>query len=77
MGFSKRSAKRVPRLLTSEQKCTRYSVSKSNLKLFKTDKNDFLAQFIAIYESWIQHYQLEIKKQSKQWKHTSSLALKS
>lgn len=72
LGFSKVSARWVPRLLTPEQKRTRCTLSTSNLELFEADEENFLARFITMDESWVHHYQPETKEQSKQWKHTSS-----
>ena len=46
LGFSKVSARWVPRLLTPEQKRTRCIVSLGNLELCETDEDNFLAQFI-------------------------------
>ena len=63
LGFSKVSARWVPRLLTPEQKCTRCTVSKSNLELFEADEDNFLARFITMDESWVHHYQPETKEQ--------------
>ncbi|XP_029636911.1 uncharacterized protein LOC115212213 [Octopus sinensis] len=72
LGFSKVFARRIPRLLTPEQKRTRCILSTSNLELFETDEVNFLARFITMDESWVHHYQPEAKEQSKQWKHASS-----
>ncbi|XP_029641057.1 protein GVQW3-like [Octopus sinensis] len=69
LGFSKVSARWVPRLLTPEHKCILFT---SNLELFETNEENFIACFITIDESWVHHYQPETKEQSKQWKHTSS-----
>ena len=76
LGFSKVSARWVPRLLTPEQKSIRCTVSMDNLELFEADEDNFLARFITIDETWVHHYQPETKEQSKQWKHTSSPAPK-
>ena len=51
LGFSKVSTRWVPRLLTSEQKSTRFIVSMGNLELFEADKNNFLARFITMDET--------------------------
>ncbi|XP_029654136.1 uncharacterized protein LOC115227448 [Octopus sinensis] len=71
-GFSKVSARRVPRLLTPEQKRTRCALSTSILELFETDEENFLARFITMDESWVHYYEPETKEQSKQWKHKPS-----
>ena len=57
LGFSKVSARWVPRLLTPEQKHTRCTVSKGNLELFEADEDNFLARFITVDETWVHHYQ--------------------
>ncbi|XP_029639675.1 protein GVQW3-like [Octopus sinensis] len=72
LGFSKVSARWVLCLLTPEQKCTRCTLSMSNLELFEADEENFLARFITMDESWVHHYQPETKELSKWWKHTSS-----
>ena len=53
--FSKVSARWVPRFLTPEQKRIRCTVSKSNLELFETNEDNFLAQFITMDETWVHH----------------------
>ena len=76
LGFSKVSARWVPRLLTPEQKSTRCTVSMGNLELFEANEDNFLARFITMDETWVHHYQPETKEQSKQRKHTPSPAPK-
>ncbi|XP_029655230.1 protein GVQW3-like, partial [Octopus sinensis] len=70
--FSKVSARWVPPLLTPEQKRTRCTLSMSNVELFQTDEENFLARFITMVESWVHHYQPETKEQSKQKAHIYS-----
>ncbi|XP_076044748.1 histone-lysine N-methyltransferase SETMAR-like [Oratosquilla oratoria] len=72
LGMSKVSARWVPRLLTPDQKRTRRTMSAENLELFEADREDFMARFVTMDESWVHHYQPETKEQSKQWKHASS-----
>ncbi|XP_029634921.1 protein GVQW3-like [Octopus sinensis] len=72
LGFSMVCARWVPHLLTPEQKCTRCTLSMSNLELFEADEENFLACFITMDKSWVHHYQPKTKEQSKQWKHTST-----
>lgn len=37
------------------------------LTLFRRNKSEFWCRLITVDESWIRHYTLEIKIQSKQW----------
>ena len=53
LGFSKVSARWVPRLLTPERKSIRCMVSMGNLELFEADEDNFLAQFITMDETWV------------------------
>jgi hypothetical protein len=55
LGFSKVSARRVLRLLSTENKRTRHTVSQDYLDLFQCDPQDFLGRFITMDETWIHH----------------------
>lgn len=72
LGFSKVSARWVPRLLSAENKRTRHTVSQDCLDLFRSDPQDFLGRFITMDETWVHHYTPESKVQSKQWKRSGS-----
>jgi histone-lysine N-methyltransferase SETMAR len=56
----------VPRLLTADQKHTRMKISEQCLESFNKNKTDFVHRSITMDESWIHHYTLESKQQSKQ-----------
>jgi histone-lysine N-methyltransferase SETMAR len=60
-------ARRVPRLLTSDQKRTRMKISEQCLERFNKNTNDFVRRFITMDETWIHRYTPESKQQSKQW----------
>lgn len=68
LGFSKVSARWVPRLLSVEQKRIRLTISRDCLEMFEADPQDFLARFVTMDETWVHHYTPESKQQSKQWK---------
>lgn len=67
LGFSKVSARWVPRLLSVEQKIARRTNSRECLDLYEADTQDFLDRFVTMDETWVHHYTPETKQQSKQW----------
>ena len=72
LGTLKVSARWVPRLLTPDQKLTRLVMSEANLARFEADPDRFLTQD----ECWVHHFEPETKRQSMQWKHSTSPAPK-
>ena len=56
----------MPRLLKMEQKQHREDVSIECLAMFYSNKADFLLRFMTMGETWVHHFTLETKKQSKQ-----------
>ena len=70
--MTKVSARRVPLLLTPDQKRIRMNMSRENLELMEMDRENFLARFVTMNESWVHHFEPETKDQSKQWKHPDS-----
>lgn len=72
LGFSKVSARWVPRLLSAEHKRTRYTLSRECLELYEADPQEFLDRFVTMDETWVHHYTPESKQQSKQWKRPGS-----
>ena len=48
----------VPRLLTSDQKLTRLTLTPANMAIFKADKASFLGRF----ECWVQHFEPETRR---------------
>jgi len=67
LAMKKLCARRVPRLLTADQKRTRMKISEQCLERFNKNKTDFMRLFITMDETWIHHYTPESKQQSKQW----------
>ena len=67
-------AKIVPKLLTPEQKLRR----KECCADWKTSEvsDEFLERVITGDESWIYDYEIELKSQSREWKHKDSPRLK-
>ena len=76
LGMSKVSARWVPRLLTPDQKLTRLVMSEANLARFEADPDRFFERFLTQDECWVHHFEPEIKRQSMQWKHSTSPAPK-
>ena len=56
LGMRKLFLKRVPRLLTPDQKQQRVEDSERSLELFNRGKKDFLRRYVTMDETWIQHY---------------------
>ena len=69
-------ARWVAKLLGAEQKRLRYNMPKNNLVTFDADSERFIRRFVTMDETWVHHFQPELKEQSKQWKHHGSPALK-
>jgi [histone H3]-lysine36 N-dimethyltransferase SETMAR len=69
LDMKKLSARWVPRMLTEAHKQTRNDVCSRLLTRYRQDKENFLARFLTMDESWIHHYDVETKMQSKQWTH--------
>jgi len=67
LDMKKLCARRVPRLLTADQKGTRMKISEQCLEHFNKNKTDFVHRFITMDETWIHQYTSESKRQSKQW----------
>ena len=64
------------RNLASDQKLTRLVMLEANLAMFEADSDSFPKRFITRDECCVQHFKPEIKRQSMQWKHSTSLAPK-
>ena len=72
LGMSKVLDRWVPRLLPPDQKLTRLVVSEANLARFKADPDRFVELFLTQDECWFHHFEPETKRQSMQWKHSTS-----
>jgi len=62
----------VPRHLTEEHKRNRQHICSSLLEQYNREGDSFLNRIITGDETWVHHYEPETKRQSMQWKHTSS-----
>ena len=62
----------VPRKLTDDQKRTRLDISRYLLFHYEDDPGDFIERVVTQDETWVHHFDLESKMQSKQWKHPGS-----
>ena len=71
-GMSKVLARRVPRMLTDDQKRTRLDISRSLLSHHEDDPGNFIKRVVTQDEAWVHHFDLEAIMQSKQWKHPGS-----
>jgi histone-lysine N-methyltransferase SETMAR len=56
LGMTKLSARWVPRLLTADQKRTRFQMSRENLRLFEADPDNFMRRFVTMDETWGHHF---------------------
>lgn len=66
------SSRWVPRLLTPEQMQHRVSVCQDLLSRFGGEANEEMNRIITVDESWMYHYDPELKQQSSQWKTAHS-----
>ena len=69
--YHKVSARWVPRQLSAELK-ERVDACQELLKRFEAEGDGFLGRIVAGDETWAHNHQLETKKVSKEWRHTSS-----
>jgi len=72
LGFSKVSARWVPKLLSVEHKRTRLTLSRECLDMYQAEPVKFLDRFVTMDETWVHHHTPESKQQSKQWKRQGS-----
>jgi len=69
--FHEVCARWVPHQLTAELK-ERVDACQELLKRFEAEGDGFLGRIVAGDETWAHNHQLETKKVSKEWRHTSS-----
>jgi len=62
LDMRKLSAKWVPKCLNADQKRQRCQSSEQILDFFWRDPNDFLSRLVTMDETWLYHYDLEIKQ---------------
>jgi len=72
LGYSKVSARWVPRQLTDDHKRQRVESDTEFLRRYEEEGEDFLDSLVTGDETWAHHYTPETKEQSKQWRHTTS-----
>ena len=72
LGFHKVAARRVPRHLTEEHKRNHQHICSSLFERYNREGDNFFNCIITGDETWVHHYEPETKRQSMQWKHTSS-----
>ncbi len=64
--LSKLAPKFIPRILTPEQKRFRVELCQSNIQSLKEDP-DLLKKVVTGDESWVSVFEMELKKDSKEW----------
>ena len=67
LGLSKKSARWVPKILSTEQKSARAAASKGFLKPYRTKGEQFLDNIVTMDETAVSYFTPETKNQSKQW----------
>lgn len=72
LGMSKLSARRVPRMLTPEQKLKRVDIFRILMTHFQIYPENFHHRLVTPDETWVYHIEPESKIQSKQWEHSNS-----
>jgi len=76
LGYKKLCARWVLQMLTTENKQTRLTTSRNNLRQYDTDPSKFFRRYVTVDETWAHCFDFETKLQSKQWKHTTSPPVK-
>jgi len=67
LGFRKLLTRWVPHSLTLDQKRIRVRLSQQHLERFRKDKKDFVRRFITMDETWVYHYDPELRQQTAEW----------
>lgn len=76
LGYHKLSARWVPKQLTDQNKLLRVQCAQEVLERYELEGNDFLDLIVTGDETWVAHYTPEAKRQSLQWRHSTSPAAK-
>ena len=71
LGYRKLCARWVPKQLTEEHRMKRRTSAMTFLNRLR-DQEDFLNQIVTGDETWVSHATPETKRQSMEWRHTSS-----
>lgn len=72
LGFRKLCARWVPKQLTDQHKLHRVASARQFLERFEQEGEKFIDSIVTGDETWVAHYTPETKRQSMQWRHTSS-----
>ena len=70
--MSKVSARWVPRNLNTQDRYQRVEASRELLELYDTNRDEFMTRLLTGDETWIHHWDPELKQESMQWKHHDS-----
>ena len=76
LDIKKLCARWLPRLLTMEQKQCWADISTECFAKFRSNKSEFLRQFITIHKTWVHHVTPETKELSKRWTARGESALR-
>ncbi|GFV30799.1 histone-lysine N-methyltransferase SETMAR [Trichonephila clavipes] len=71
LNFRKLSAQWAPHQLTSERHNIQLALSLNHLQRYM-EEYGVLSQIVSVDETWSQHFEPESKRQSKQWKRSTS-----
>lgn len=72
LGYSKVCARWVPRMLTDQNKEARKTIASQHLQRFRLEGDEFLKKIVTGDETWVHFFEPESKRQSMEWRHTSS-----
>jgi histone-lysine N-methyltransferase SETMAR len=72
LAYRKLCARWVPKQLTEEHKMKRRASALAFLTRYREQEDDFLNQIVTGDETWVSHTTPETKRQSMEWRHTSS-----
>lgn len=72
LNFKKLCSRWVPRLLTEDHKVKRFATSLDFLTRYDEEGDDMLSQIVTGDETWVSHITPENKRQSMEWRHTTS-----
>lgn len=72
LSYKRLSARWVPKKLTDEHEEKRVEYATECVRRHEKESEEFLDSIETRDETWVHHYTLETKVQSKQWRHPNS-----
>jgi hypothetical protein len=72
LGYRKIAVRWVPHEIVEVQQWHLYGIAQDLLNRYQREGDDFLGRIITMDETWARSYEPHLKRQSSEWKHSSS-----